>query len=182
MHQLQSSLLLTWTLLLLSPLSAFSFVINTSQRSTYSQTGQQRIQSTSNDAAAAASETALAKALEPLKGNRQKAWLHAKKPLLRIGGKGATKTHGNSLRELLDQHTVVKVKVNTGPYDGSLESAFEALKILAVESGADAGLELIHIKTSENTILFGKEGALDSMDAGDFPPPPKEEKEEKAAE
>ena len=181
MHQLQSSLLLTWTLLLLSPLSAFSFVINTSQRSTSSQTGQQRIQSTSNDAAAA-SETALAKALEPLKGNRQKAWLHAKKPLLRIGGKGATKTHGNSLRELLDQHTVVKVKVNTGPYDGSLESAFEALKILAVESGADAGLELIHIKTSENTILFGKEGALDSIDAGDFPPPPREEKEEKAAE
>lgn len=46
----------------------------------------------------------------------EKAWRHAKKPLLRIGGKGATKSHGNSLRQLLDDHTVVKVKVNTQKY------------------------------------------------------------------
>ena len=169
-------MLLTWTLLLISPLSGF--VINTPQRSTYSQTCRQRILlSTSNDAASS-SQTSLAEALQPLEGNRQKAWLYAKKPLLRIGGKGATKTHGNSLRELLDQHTVVKVKVNTGPYDGSLESAFEALKTLAVESGAEAGVELIHIKTSENIILFGREGALSLIDAGDFPPPPREEKDD----
>ena len=170
-------MLFTWTLLLISPLSGF--VINTPQRSTYSQTCRQRILlSTQNDAAASpSSQTSLAEALQPLEGNRQKAWLYAKKPLLRIGGKGATKTHGNSLRELLDQHTVVKVKVNTGPYDGSLESAFEALKTLAVESGAEAGLELIHIKTSENIILFGREGALSLIDAGDFPPPPREEKD-----
>jgi hypothetical protein len=43
----------------------------------------------------------------------EKVWRHAKKPLLRIGSKGATHSHGNSLRQLLDDHTVVKVKVNT---------------------------------------------------------------------
>jgi hypothetical protein len=49
----------------------------------------------------------------------EKAWRHAKKPLLRIGGKGATKTHGNSLRQLLEDHTVVKVKINTQKYGTS---------------------------------------------------------------
>ena len=111
-------------------------------------------------------------AFEPLSGNRQKAWQHAKKPLLRIGGKGATKSHGNSLRQLLDQHTVVKVKVNPSAFDNSLLNAFDVLKQLAVESGASDGLELIHIRTSDKVILFGKEGTLDLIDAGDFPPPP----------
>lgn len=41
------------------------------------------------------------------------AWRYAKKPLLRIGSKGATLTHGNFLRQLLESHTAVKVKVNT---------------------------------------------------------------------
>jgi len=45
--------------------------------------------------------------------NMELAWRYAKKPLLRIGSKGATLTHGNSLRQLLDAHTVVKVKINT---------------------------------------------------------------------
>jgi len=111
-------------------------------------------------------------AFEPLSGNRQKAWQYAKKPLLRIGGKGATKAHGNSLRQLLDQHTVVKVKVNDSAFDGSLEKAFEVLKELAVESGADAGVEMIHIRTSDKVIMFGKEGALELIDSGVFPPPP----------
>lgn len=44
------------------------------------------------------------------------------------------------------------------------------LKQLAVESGADEGVELIHIRTSDKMILFGKEGTLDAIDAGDFPP------------
>ena len=110
-------------------------------------------------------------AFEPLSGNRQKAWQHAKKPLLRIGSKGATKAHGNSLRQLLDQHTVVKVKVNPSAFeDGSLLNAFEVLKQLAVESGANDGIELIHIRTSDKVILFGMEGTLDLIDNGDFPP------------
>jgi hypothetical protein len=52
----------------------------------------------------------------------EKVWRHAKKPLLRIGAKGATHSHGNSLRQLLDDHTVVKVKVNTRKF-GRLEFA-----------------------------------------------------------
>ena len=43
----------------------------------------------------------------------EEVWRYAKKPLISVGGKGATKKHGNSLRQLLDDHTVVKVKVNT---------------------------------------------------------------------
>eukprot|EP00984_Skeletonema_dohrnii_P028205 scaffold18103_cov72-Skeletonema_dohrnii-CCMP3373.AAC.2 len=122
-------------------------------------------------------------AFEQLSGNRQKAWQHAKKPLLRIGGKGATKTHGNSLRQLLDQHTVVKVKVNPSAFeDNSLLNAFEVLKQLAVDSGANDGMELIHIRTSDKVILFGKEGTLDLIDAGDFPPPPPPPREPKEEE
>jgi len=44
--------------------------------------------------------------------NMERAWRHAKKPLLRIGKHGAGETHGNALKELLAAHTVVKVKVN----------------------------------------------------------------------
>lgn len=45
-------------------------------------------------------------------------WNHAKKPLLRIGAKGAVSSHGNSLKQLLEDHKAVKVKVNPKPYDG----------------------------------------------------------------
>ena len=51
-------------------------------------------------------------ALDP----EEKVWRYAKKPLLSIGAKGATPSHGNSLRQLLDDHTVVKVKMNTKAY------------------------------------------------------------------
>jgi RNA-binding protein YhbY len=44
---------------------------------------------------------------------QEKVWRYANKPLLRIGTKGATLTHGNSLKNLLKDHVVVKVKVNT---------------------------------------------------------------------
>jgi len=114
------------------------------------------------------------------------AWRYVKKPMLRIGGKGLTETHGNSLVELLNAHTAVKVKVNTKRL-GSLEEAFEEIKSLTEKSGKIKGIELIHIRPSDNVILFGKEGTLDSINAGDFPPPPPPpyvpgQKREKAAE
>lgn len=46
-------------------------------------------------------------------GPLETAWRYVKKPLLSIGAKGATFSHGNSLRQLLEAHTIVKVKVNT---------------------------------------------------------------------
>ena len=158
---LLSFLSLSLALLLLPPQSA-AFVITTRQGYNNHQPPSLNLSSSNNDAA-----------FEQLSGNRQLAWQYAKKPLLRIGGKGATKSHGNSLRQLLDQHTVVKVKVNPSAFENnSLLNAFEVLKQLAVESGASDGLELIHIRTSDKVILCGKEGMLDSIDAGDFPPPP----------
>ena len=51
----------------------------------------------------------------------ERAWRYCKKPLLRVGSKGAQFSHGNSLRQLLEAHQVVKVKVNTtrfGTYRG----------------------------------------------------------------
>jgi len=99
------------------------------------------------------------------------AWRHVKKPMLRIGGKGATETHGNSLCELLNAHTAVKVKINTHKL-GSLEDAFEEIKSLAEKSGKIKGIELIHIRPSDNMILFGLEGTLALINAGDYPPPP----------
>ena len=51
-------------------------------------------------------------------GAEEILWRHVKKPLLRLGAKGASVSHGNSLKQLLEDHTAVKVKVNTKPYDG----------------------------------------------------------------
>jgi RNA-binding protein YhbY len=49
----------------------------------------------------------------------EEVWRYAKKPLISVGGKGATIKHGNNLRQLLDDHTVVKVKVNTKSFGKS---------------------------------------------------------------
>ena len=49
----------------------------------------------------------------------EEVWRYAKKPLISVGGKGATNKHGNSLRQLLDDHTIVKVKVNTKAFGKS---------------------------------------------------------------
>ena len=56
---------------------------------------------------------------EPL---MEEVWRYVKKPLISVGGKGATSKHGNSLRQLLDDHTVVKVKVNTKSFGRSKDS------------------------------------------------------------
>ena len=138
----------------------------------------------------------LKRVLEPT----EKAWRYAKKVLLRIGSKGATSTHGNSLRQLLEQHKVVKVKINTrkfGTFDrfleyltldltnfdnshstllpttniiGGLADAFVVLRDLAVEAGAPEGIELIQSRDVENTILFGLPGTLAAIESGAFPP------------
>ena len=105
------------------------------------------------------------------------AWRYIKKPLLRIGGKGVSESHGRSLCELLNAHSAVKVKVNTKKL-GSLEDAFAVIKELAEKPGKIKGIELIHIRNSDNIIMFGKEGTLDMIRAGEFPPSPSEEESE----
>jgi RNA-binding protein YhbY len=120
----------------------------------------------------------------PVKGV-EKAWRYAKRPLISVGAKGATFSHGNSLRQLLEAHTVVKVKVNTQKF-GSLEAAFEQLRELAVESGASADIEMVQAREFEKVIMFGIPGTLARIAQGEFPPPPpppyvppvKEDKEE----
>jgi RNA-binding protein YhbY len=112
----------------------------------------------------------------------ESAWRYAKKPLLRIGSKGATPTHGNSLRQLLEHHTVVKVKVNTRRFDNSLEEAFKQLRKLAEEHGAPQGIELLQAREADKVILFGWPGTRSRIELGEFPlpePEPEPEAEER---
>ena len=102
---------------------------------------------------------------------QEKVWRYVKKPLLRIGVKGATSAHGNSLRQLLEDHTAVKVKVNTKNF-GSLETASTTLRDLAVENGASKDMEIIQMRNKDKMILYGLPGTLKKMDEGSFPPPP----------
>ena len=106
----------------------------------------------------------------PLEPSEQ-LWRYVKKPLLRIGAKGATHSHGNSLRQLLEDHTAVKVKINTKKYNGSLEDAAHTLKGFAVENGAPDDLEIIQFRDSEKTVLFGSPGTVRQCADGTFPPP-----------
>ena len=83
----------------------------------------------------------------------------------------ATIKHGNNLRQLLNDHTIVKVKFNTQTF-GTLEQAFTSLRDLAVESGASQSIELIEMKQNERTIIFGLPGTKGKIQDGSFPPPP----------
>jgi len=102
----------------------------------------------------------------------ERTWRYARKPLLSVGAKGATSTHGNSLRQLLEAHTVVKVKVHTRKSNGDLEAAFERLKGLAEASGAPSGLECLQLREKDSIIMFAMPGTRERVQSGDFPPPP----------
>jgi RNA-binding protein YhbY len=102
--------------------------------------------------------------------NMERAWRHVKKPLLSIGGKGATLAHGNSLRQLLEAHTVVKIKINTKQFDNSLTVAFQVLKDLVLEAGATEEPELLQVREAENIILVGiNQGVRERIERGVFP-------------
>mmetsp|Transcript_12729 Transcript_12729/g.19553 ORF Transcript_12729/g.19553 Transcript_12729/m.19553 type:complete len:159 (+) Transcript_12729:120-596(+) len=109
-------------------------------------------------------------AVESLHPSIEKVWRYVKKPLLRVGSKGASKSHGNSLKELLQAHTAVKVKFNVKNVD--LKESFATLVELAHEAGAPDGIEYLQSRDIEKTILFGLPGTLDKIECGEFPPPP----------
>lgn len=102
----------------------------------------------------------------------EKAWRYIKKPLLRIGAKGITSAHGNSLCELLESHTAVKVKINQPDFESSIEAIFHEICNFANQAGAPIGIELIQARTSERVILFGMPGTKVRIMNGEFPPPP----------
>lgn len=104
--------------------------------------------------------------------NAEKAWRHVKKPLLSIGSKGASPTHGNSLRQLLESHTAVKVKINNSNFASTVQSTCQQLLDFAIQSGAPSGIEVIQARTSERIVLFGMPGTIDKIARGEFPPPP----------
>eukprot|EP00192_Tetraselmis_astigmatica_P021116 CAMPEP_0117667206 /NCGR_PEP_ID=MMETSP0804-20121206/10828_1 /TAXON_ID=1074897 /ORGANISM="Tetraselmis astigmatica, Strain CCMP880" /LENGTH=277 /DNA_ID=CAMNT_0005474887 /DNA_START=118 /DNA_END=951 /DNA_ORIENTATION=+ len=74
-------------------------------------------------------------------------WDSIKKPLMSVGQKGVEESHGNSLRELLNAHSVVKVKFT------SSDPAVEQLEHLA--SAADA----CFLQQKGRTVMFAKAGA-----------------------
>ncbi len=103
----------------------------------------------------------------------ERTWRSVKKPMVRIGSKGTALSHGNSLRELLNAHTVVKVKVNNSRIP--LEETFVELKKFAVQSGASQGIELLQVRDKDKIILVGLPGTLEKIENGSFPPPPEAE-------
>lgn len=105
----------------------------------------------------------------------ERTWRSVKKPMVRIGSKGTALSHGNSLRELLNAHTVVKVKVNNSRIP--LEETFAVLKEFAVQSGASQEIEMIQARDKEKIILVGLPGTMEKIENGLFPPPPPAETE-----
>lgn len=99
----------------------------------------------------------------------ERAWRSVPKPLLSIGAKGASLSHGNSLKQLLEAHSIVKVKVNTKQFDKSLRVASDALKKLVVEAGMEQEPELLHVRESDKLILMGLPGMREKIEAGEFP-------------
>lgn len=103
--------------------------------------------------------------------NMETMWRHVKKPLLSVSGKkGVTTSHGNSLRELLEAHTAVKVKVRGF---ASLDEAFAQLAAAATARGAPAALELLQARSSDAILLIGLPGTRERIEEGTFPPKPK---------
>ena len=56
---------------------------------------------------------------------------------------------------------------------GTLEEAFNVLRVLAETSGAPEGIELLQWRNSANTIMFGKPGMTEQIEKGLYPPPRK---------
>ena len=54
---------------------------------------------------------------------------------------------------------------------GTLEEAFDVLRILAEQKGAPKGMELLQCRKSDNTILFGMPGMTERIENGQYPPP-----------
>lgn len=75
-------------------------------------------------------------------------FLAATKPLLRVGGKGIAETHVNSLNELLEAHTHVRVKV-AGQRKGVNELSKEFLE----NEGLRRDVEILMLTQRE--MLFG---------------------------
>ena len=64
------------------------------------------------------------------------------------------------------------------------EDVYETLKSEVAKKNM-SGVELIHIRNSENTIMIAKEGTMDKIKDGSFPPPPpppREPREESESE
>ena len=55
---------------------------------------------------------------------------------------------------------------------GTLNEAFELIRESAEKAGASDGMELLHVRPSENVVLVGKKGMKDKILNGDYPPPP----------
>ena len=72
-------------------------------------------------------------------------WFKHEKPLLRVGGKGISASHRNSLSELIAAHTVVRVKFNK----------IEDVLAVATELGGEAA-EVLDVRGPH--ALFAKKG------------------------
>ena len=123
--------------------------------------------------------------VDPNRKRMEQVWRYNKKPLLSIGAqKGPTSKHGNSLRELLQHHTTVKVKIqllfNASNRNSDAESVqeqmkqvYEQLKDYAIQSDpALQDMELLQVRVNERILLVGLPGTQQKILDGTYPPPP----------
>uniref|UniRef100_I2CPM2 Uncharacterized protein n=2 Tax=Nannochloropsis gaditana (strain CCMP526) TaxID=1093141 RepID=I2CPM2_NANGC len=88
-------------------------------------------------------------------------WNQQRKPLLRLGAKGVLKSHLNSLRELLDAHNVVRVKVN-GLSNTDIQGLAENALRMAVEHDSEPALGvLLRVKGKE--FLVGRPDKMEAL-------------------
>jgi len=101
-----------------------------------------------------------------------RAWKCARRPMLRINYENdVTQKDGKMLKQLLDNYSLVKVKIN-GKLDMSMmEETFESLKNEAQISGASSEIEVIHTCVAEGTIFLANPGTLSKIQSGSFASP-----------
>ena len=98
-----------------------------------------------------------------------RAWKSARRPMLRISDKNdLTLEDGKMLKQLLDNYSLVKVKIDRKLDMTTMEEAFESLKNAAQVSGASSEMEMIHTSVAESFIFFGNPGTLSEIQSGSF--------------
>ena len=115
----------------------------------------------------------------------ERVWRYNKKPLLSIGAqKGPTVKHGNSLRELLNHHTTVKVKIqlllnsssrnnDAQTMEDQMIQVYHQLKDYAVVADPTLhDMELLQVRVAERILLVGLPGTRQKIVEGTYPPPP----------
>ncbi|KAG5175380.1 hypothetical protein JKP88DRAFT_228902 [Tribonema minus] len=91
----------------------------------------------------------------------EELWRKPKKELLKIGQGGVTASHVRSLTDLVQHHTIVRVKVNTK--GASYEDCLALGQALVSGEGEERGLRLVGVRPSTRLLLVGEAAFIDRL-------------------